>query len=60
MSTDTERSRVAADLLRVEADVLKEDNRIMGMNLTGMSDDEQEYFKLQKLDAMERQTARRA
>ena len=53
MFTDTERSRVAADLLRVEADVLKEDNHIMGMNLIGMSVDEIEYFRLQKLDAME-------
>lgn len=36
VSTYTERSRVAVDILRVKADVLKEDNRNMGLVLTGM------------------------
>ena len=60
VSTDTERSKLALEILRHEADVLKEDNRVMGLVLTGMSEDEIEYFTLQKKDAIERQAARRA
>lgn len=60
LAVESEMERSQADKLMAEVDLLKEDNRIMGLDLNGMPEFRVKYFENEMLAACKRQTLRDA
>ena len=57
VSVDTELGRIAADKHKAEAELLKDDCRIMGLDLSGMSANRVLYFENELVAIAKRQIA---